>query len=134
MERVIMNNHEPPMHLAFFLLRCYATETTSSYSLTCIYDRESMSLEPSSSAILRRERANKVSGKRSSRLLHCFFKFFITTCLPFCRMHVKGRRLQRELHQADHRGQGTISHVRFLLSDHVLHIGYIDPCRHDFAR
>jgi hypothetical protein len=69
----------------------------------CICDRESRSPEPSSSAILHRERANKVFGKRSSWLLTRFVKFFTTVRLPLHRSCVEGRRLQRELRQADHR-------------------------------
>jgi hypothetical protein len=101
---------------------------------TCICDRESMSLKSSSSAILHRERANKVFGKRSSRLLARFFKFFITAHLLLHRTCAEGRRLQCKFRQADHRHQGTASHVWFLLSNHVLPIGYIDLRRHDFAR
>jgi hypothetical protein len=58
-----MNNHEPPMHLGLCLLRYCATKATASRSLICICDRESRSLEPSSSMILHRERMNKVFGK-----------------------------------------------------------------------
>jgi hypothetical protein len=61
--------------------------------------------------ILHWERVNKVFGTRA-----------------------KGRRLQRELHQADRRRQGIACHIWFLLSNHVLHIEYVDKCRHDFAR
>jgi hypothetical protein len=82
---------------------CCAAEATSSHSLTCICDRESMSPEPSSSAILHRERVNKIFGKRSSRLLTCFIKFFTTARLSLRRSRVEGRRVQRELHQADRR-------------------------------
>jgi hypothetical protein len=46
---------------------------------------------------------NKVFGKRSSRLLARFVKFFTTAHLPLHRSRAEGRRLQRELHQADHR-------------------------------
>jgi hypothetical protein len=48
--------------------------------------------------------------------------------LPLHRFHAEGRRLQHELCQAEspssfgHHRQGTVSHVRFLLSNHVLHI------------
>jgi hypothetical protein len=34
----------------------------------------------------------------------------------------------------DHHRQGTASHVRFLLLNHVLYIGYVDMRRYDFAR
>jgi hypothetical protein len=67
-------------------------------------------------------------------MLARFFKFFITAHLPLHRTRAEGRRLQRKLHQADRRRQGTASHVRFFLSNHVLHIGYVDLLRHDFAR
>jgi hypothetical protein len=97
MERVTTNNHEPPTYLGFCLLLYYATKATSAHSSTCIYDRESRSLEPSSSAIQHQGRVNKVFGKRSSQLLARFFKFFIMTHLTLRRMRVEGRRLQREL-------------------------------------
>jgi hypothetical protein len=67
----------------------------------CICDRESMSLKPSSSAILHRERANKIFEKQSSQLLTHFVKFFTTAHLPLRHSRVEGRRLQRELHQVD---------------------------------
>jgi hypothetical protein len=57
-----MNNHEPPTHLGFRLLHYCTAKATSSCSLTCIHDLESGSPEPSSSAILQRERANKFLG------------------------------------------------------------------------
>jgi hypothetical protein len=81
---------------------CYcAAEATSSCSLTCICDRESRSPEPSSSMILHRETANKVFGKRSSRLLTRFIKFFTTAHLPLHWLRIEGCRLQCELRQAD---------------------------------
>jgi hypothetical protein len=55
------------------------------------------------SVLLHRERVNKVFRKRCSRLLACFFKFFITAHLPLRRMHAKGHRFQCELRQVDHR-------------------------------
>jgi hypothetical protein len=67
----------------------------------CICDQESRSLEPLSSAIMHLERANKVFGKRSSRLLTRFLKFFIMTHLPLHRTCVESHRLQRELHQTE---------------------------------
>jgi hypothetical protein len=94
MELVTMNNHEPPMHLGLCLLRCCATKATASRSSICICDRESRSLEPSSSMILHRERMNKVFGKWSLRLLALFFKFFIMGHLPLRRTCAEGRRLQ----------------------------------------
>jgi hypothetical protein len=72
------------MHLIFRLLRCCATEATSSPS----------------SAILHQEMLNKVFEKRSLQLL-AYFKFFIMTHLPLHRTHTEGRYLQRELHQVD---------------------------------
>jgi hypothetical protein len=90
------------MHLGFRLLHCCAAKATSSHSSTCIHDRESRSLELSSSVILHRERVNKVFGKRYPRLLAHFFMFFITAHLTLHRTHAKGYRLQRELRQADH--------------------------------
>jgi hypothetical protein len=67
-------------------------------------------------------------------LLARFFKFFITACLPLRRTRAVGRRLQRELCQADHRRQRTASQVWFLLSNHVLPIAFFDLRRHDFAK
>jgi hypothetical protein len=90
------------MHLVFCLLCCCVAKATSSCLSMCIRDWESRSLEPSSSAILHQERVNKVFGKRCSRLLAHFIKFFITTRLPLCQTHTEGRRLQRELRQADY--------------------------------
>jgi hypothetical protein len=58
-----MNNNEPPTHLGFHLLRCYATKATLSHSSMCNCDRESSSPEPLSSVILHRERTNKVFKK-----------------------------------------------------------------------
>jgi hypothetical protein len=81
---------------------CCAAEATSSRSSTCICNQESRSPEPSSSAILHRERANKVFGKRSSRLLARFVKFSTMARLPLHRSRAEGHRLQRELRQADH--------------------------------
>jgi hypothetical protein len=46
---------------------------------------------------------NKVFGKRSSRLLACFVKFFTTSRLRLRRSRAERRRLQRELRQADRR-------------------------------
>jgi hypothetical protein len=69
----------------------------------CICNQESISPKPSSSAILHRERTNKVFGKRSSRLFARFIKFFITTRLPLRQSRTEGRRLQRELCWADRR-------------------------------
>jgi hypothetical protein len=97
-----MNNHEPPMHLGFRPLRCCAVMATSSYSSMRIRDRESRSLESSSSMIFQWERANKVFGKLSSQLLVRFFKFFIMAHLPFHQTRAESCRLQRELRQADH--------------------------------
>jgi hypothetical protein len=54
--------------------------------------------------------------------------------LPLHQTCAEGHRLQRELRQADRHRQGTASHVRFLLSNHILHIRYVDLRRHDFAR
>jgi hypothetical protein len=84
--------------------------------------------------ILHRERANKIFEKQSSRLLARFFKFFTTARLPLRRMRAKGCRLQRELCQADRHRQGITSHIRFLLSNHVLHIEYVDLRMYDFTR
>jgi hypothetical protein len=66
------NNHEPPTHLGLCLICCYAAKTSSSRSSTCICDQESRSPEPSSWAILHRERANKVFRKQSLQLLARF--------------------------------------------------------------
>jgi hypothetical protein len=69
-----------------------------------------------------------------SQLLAHFFKFFITARLHLHQTRVEGRRLQHELRQADRRRQETTSHIRFLLSNYVLHIECIDLRMHDFAR
>jgi hypothetical protein len=53
--------------------------------------------------ILHWERVNKIFEKRSSRLPTRFVKFFTTARLPLRRSCVEGRRLQRELRQADRR-------------------------------
>jgi hypothetical protein len=88
---------------------CYCTVgATLSYSSTCICDRESRSLEPSYSEILYRERENKVFGKRSSRLLAHFIKFFITARLSLLQSCAEGHCLQCELRQADHRLQPVV--------------------------
>jgi hypothetical protein len=68
----------------------------------CIYDRERRSPKPSSSAILHRERVNRVFGKRSSQLLTRFVKFFTTAHLPLRWSQAEGHHLQCKLHQADH--------------------------------
>jgi hypothetical protein len=52
--------------------------------------------------ILHQERANKVFGKRSSRLLARSVRFFTMARLPLRRSRAEGHRLQRELHQVDH--------------------------------
>jgi hypothetical protein len=91
------------MHLFFRLLRYCAAKATLSRSSTCICNRESRSPKPSSSAILHRERANKIFGKRSSRLLARFIKLFTTALLPLRWSHAEGRHLQRKLRQADRR-------------------------------
>jgi hypothetical protein len=101
-EQVKTNNHELPTHLVFRLFHCCVTKAISSHLSMCICDRESMSLKSSSSAILHRERANKVFWKRSSWLLACFFKFFITARPPLRRTRTEGHRIQRELRQTDH--------------------------------
>jgi hypothetical protein len=101
MELKTTSKHESPSHLVFRLFHCCAANATSSRSLTCIYDQESMSLEPLSSAILHRERGNKLFRKRSLRLFAHFFKFFITVRIPFRRTCAEGHRLQRKLCQAD---------------------------------
>jgi hypothetical protein len=80
---------------------CYTVEVTSSRSSTCICNQESRSPEPSSSVILHWERANKVFGKRSSRLLARFIKFFTMAHLPLHRSRIEGHRLQHELRQVD---------------------------------
>jgi hypothetical protein len=69
---------------------CCSTEATLSRLSTCIYDQESRPLEPSSSVILHWERANKVFGKRPSRLLARFVKFFTTARLPLHRSRTNG--------------------------------------------
>jgi hypothetical protein len=94
-----MDNHEPPTHLGFHLLCCYAAKATSSWSSMCICDRESRSLEPSSLVILHQERVNKIFGKRSMWLLDSFSKFVITARLPLHRSCAEPRRINHELCQ-----------------------------------
>jgi hypothetical protein len=97
------NSHENTNTSRFRRFCCCAVDTSSSHSSTCICDREIRSLKSSPSTILHRERTNKVFGKRSSRLLAHFVKFFITARLPLRRSHADGRQVQRELHQTDRR-------------------------------
>jgi hypothetical protein len=97
------NNYEPSTHLGLRLIRCCAAKTYSSRSSMCICDWESMSPKPSSSAILHRERVNKVFEKRSSRLLARFVMFFTTAHLPLHRSYIDGHRLQREPRQTNRR-------------------------------
>jgi hypothetical protein len=98
-----MNSHKSTNTSRFHRFCCCAAEATSSHSSTCICNRESRSSEPSCSTILHRGRTNKVFGKRSSRLLARFIKFSTTARLPLLRSRAEGRRLQRELHQTNHR-------------------------------
>jgi hypothetical protein len=87
----------------FHCFCCYIIEATSSRSSTCICDQERRSPKPSSSAILYQEGVNKVSVKRSSRLLARFIKFFTTACLPLRQSCTEGHRLQHKLRQANRR-------------------------------
>jgi hypothetical protein len=96
-----MNNHENTNASRFCHFCCCAADTISSRSSTCICYWESRSSELLSSAILHRERMNKIFGKRSSRLLARFIKFFTTAHLPFRRSRAEGCRLQHELRQAN---------------------------------
>jgi hypothetical protein len=89
-----MNNHELPTLLSFRLLHYYATKTISSRSSMYICNWESGSLKSSSSSILHWERANKVFGKRSSRLLN-------------------------PLHQTLHHGSSTSSSIARGASSHL---------------
>jgi hypothetical protein len=133
---VTTNNQEPPI----CLLRYCVIKATSFRSATCIPDRESRSSEPSFSVNLHRERANKVFGKQSLRLLTRFLKLFITAHLPLRRTRAESHCLQHEFRPADHHIH-LIVIVRepqvmygFLLSNHVLYIEYVDLYRYDFAR
>jgi hypothetical protein len=102
------NNHENTNTSRFCRFYCCAAGATSSLSSTCICDRESRSPEPSSSAIMYREMANKIFGKRSSGLLAHVIKFFTITHLPFRRSRAEGRHLQRKLCQAHRRLHSVI--------------------------
>jgi hypothetical protein len=82
------NNHEPPTHLGFHLLRCDTAKAISSCLSMYICDRESRSLELSSLVILHWESVNKVFGKHSTQLIDRFSKFVITAHLPLHRDHV----------------------------------------------
>jgi hypothetical protein len=98
-----MNSHENT-NVFRFCRFCYcAAEANSSRSSTCICDQESRSPKLLSSAILQREMVNKAFGKRSSRLLTRFVKFFITSHLPLRQSRAEGRHLRCELRQADRR-------------------------------
>jgi hypothetical protein len=57
--------------------------------------------ESSSSVILHWGRVNKVFGKRSSRQLACFLKFFTTAHLPLRQTHAEVHHIQHEICQAD---------------------------------
>jgi hypothetical protein len=96
-----------------------------------------MSPEPSSSAVLHREKVNKVFEKRFLRLLAHFIKFFTTARLPLRRSRAEGRRLQRELHQADrclhpvvivkelHAAYGSYSQIMFYIFNMLICVGMI---------
>jgi hypothetical protein len=137
-EHVNTNNHGPPTHLAFCLLHCYVTKATSSHSLMCIDDRESRSLEPLSSAILHRERVNKVFGKRSSwlpNLLHQVVHYDSSTSLSIAHKvssHLPWISLVCVWSKGIYCCWRSQVCTQFL--NHVLHIEYIDLCRHDLTR
>jgi hypothetical protein len=69
----------------------------------CICDQESMSLKLSSSAILHKERVNKIFEKRSMWLLDRFFKLVITVHLPLHQGRTNRRRLQCVVAQTEQR-------------------------------
>jgi hypothetical protein len=98
-----MSSHENTNKSRFRRFCSCTAEATSCRSSTCICDRESRSPDPSSSAILHWEMTNKVFGKRSSRLLAHFIKFFTTARLPLRWSRAEGCRLQCKLRQADRR-------------------------------
>jgi hypothetical protein len=135
MERVtITSRHEPPAHLVFRLLRCCAGMATSSRSSTCICDRESRSPEPSSSAILHQEMVNKVFWEAiftTARLLLQVLHHDSSTSSSEIKMQPPSGRSSSS---SDHHRQGSTSHIRCFLSNHILPIAYIDLRRHDFAR
>jgi hypothetical protein len=139
MELVTINNHEPPTHLVFHLLRCSTTKATSSRSSMCIHNQESRSSESSFSAILHRERVNKflendlcdcslASSSSSSRLTYLFVGR-APRVITFNANSV--RPIVISIRSSSSR---TASHVRFLLSNHISHIEYFDLSRHNFAR
>jgi hypothetical protein len=138
-EQVTMNNHKPPTHLDFCLLRCCAAKVTSSHSLTCICDRERRSPKLLSSAILHWEMMNKIFWET----------IFATACSLLQSLHHGSSTSLSDARQVsspstrtpssraslpDHRCQGTASRIRFLLSNHVLHIEYVDLRSHNFSR
>jgi hypothetical protein len=95
------------------------------------YDRESKSLDSSSSGILHYERANKIFRKYSMLLIDCFFKFVITSHLPLHRVCVDHRhRLDRAMSSHFNHRQGRGSIIHSLLYNHVFHTEYDDLCRH----
>jgi hypothetical protein len=121
------NNHENTNTSRFRRFCCCTAEATLSRSSMCICDLESRSPEPSSSAILHRERVNKVFGKRSLRLLslHQVLHHGSSTSLSVSRggSSPSTRTLSsRSSSSSSCHRQGITSHVRFLLSNHVLHI------------
>jgi hypothetical protein len=138
---VTTNNHEPPTHLVFRLLRCDAATATSSCSSTCICDWESRSPEPSSLAILCRERANKFFWKAIFAAAHLLLQVVHHGSSTSLSDNARRGSLSStrapsgwSSTSSDHHHKGTASHIRFLLSNDVLPIGYVDLHRYGFAR
>jgi hypothetical protein len=122
-ELVPRNNHEPPTHLDFCLLRCCVAMTTSSRSSMCNCDQESMSLEPSSLAILHWESVNKdfvsdlhdcslASSSSSTRLEYLYVKrasrvtvfnaYFVRQIIIFTRLSLsRNHKSHKDLRRHD---------------------------------
>jgi hypothetical protein len=134
------NNHEPPMHLGLRLIRCCATKTSSSRSLTC-------SCESGRAGLQNRRPQRSCTGRVRIRFLEAIF---VTARLLHQALHHGSSTSSSDVRRwlspstrtssgrlpssSNHRRQGTASHVWFILSNHVLHIQYLDLRRHTFAR
>jgi hypothetical protein len=121
MELVTMNNHEPPMHLSFHLLRYCVDKSTSSRSPACTGDWESRSLEPSSLTILHRGGQIRFLESDLYDCSICFIKLFITTHLPLRRSHVEHCHIYHEFCQSM-RGlqESTVEKVTYLLNSQII--------------
>jgi hypothetical protein len=90
------------MHLGFHLLHCCVVKASSSRSSTCICNRESRSLESSTSVILHQKRANKVFRNDLHDYSIRFIKLFIMTHFPLCWLCIEPHHIYCELRQSTH--------------------------------